>query len=209
MGYDVYVADGPDETERAAVKAAEARRADLAARLRVATSPDEVASLRDDMDQAYDDIQTARRSYFRLNIWGMGTAREYMGAFGMLTTENMPQWPHPEAYGLEESPDDPEWFEEGPDRVKAENALTVAGRRFLNDQKAVMEADHGGSGIPHYKFTTNDGWLVTSREIEAALMQYENADSEHKAAAIQEGPWWPSWIAFLTYAQQRGGIRVH
>lgn len=209
MGYDMYTADGPDETETAAVKAAEAHRAELVARLRTATSPQEAAQLREEIDEAYEALGSARRSYFRLNIWGMRTALDLMEALGMLTDESMPKWPRPEEYGLTQSPADPDWFEEGPDKAKAERALTAAGRRFLADQRAVADADHGGPGIAAYKFTSNDGWLVTPREIEAALKAYESAQAEDKAAVTQSDPWWPSWIAYLSFARERGGIRVY
>lgn len=209
MGYDMYIADGPDEAETAAVEAAAALLGELVSRLQTAASEDEAEGLRGEIDQRYNEVRTAQRSYYRLNVWGMGAARELMGAFGMLTDEFMPVWPEPEAYGLTESPEDPNWFREGPERQKAEEALTAAGRLFLADQDAVVEADHGGPGIPGYKFTSNDGWLVTPREIEAALKAYDNADPKDRDAVSQDEPWWPSWIAYLSFARERGGFRVH
>ncbi|GHO60047.1 hypothetical protein KSB_85220 [Ktedonobacter robiniae] len=62
------------------------------------------------------------------------------------------------------------------------------------------------TGIPAYKFGSNDGWLVTPDELSAALAAYD--------ACIADGveppafTWWGDWINYLRRAASHGGFRV-
>lgn len=202
MGYDMYTVQGPDEQERAAFQKAQQRLDALA------SSAKGAAVDRDAWQAAWTEMANARRSYFRLNIWGMGTCREVMDAFGMLTDEPQPHFPDLQDYGLTEYPEDPQDYEIEEERAEVEAELTEAQRRYLDAVKAVTDADSDG-GIPAYKFSSNDGWLVTPQQISAALATYQKADDADRQALTAELGWWPEWIAFLEHAKDRGGFRVY
>jgi hypothetical protein len=204
MGYDMFTEAGPDDAERAATEKARARIDELSKKQNgYRTGEDNKA-----WDAAWEDYYRARRSYFRLNIWGMGECRELMIKFGMLTDEPGTAFPTLDAYELIEFPDDPEHFE-GRARAEIIKNQTDAERAYLAAIKATTDADEGGPGIPAYKFSSNDGWLVTPRQIDAALALYRAAPDDDKKSAAAEHPWWPEWIAFLAHAKGRGGFRVY
>ncbi|WP_369776265.1 hypothetical protein [Streptomyces sp. R33] len=190
MGYDMYVEDGPGEAERIAVEEAHER-------LKQARATGTGVL------EAYQRIDVATRSYYRFNVWDMGTARELMGAFGMLTFEDEPTWPDVAEYtearaALEKEPDD-EAVRQAEEAARARVSAAV---------EAVRTTDRGGPGIAHYKLCSNDAWLVSPREIEAALRAYAGAVSEDREEAGRDFGPWESWIQFLTQAQTRGGFRV-
>ncbi|WP_406511026.1 hypothetical protein OG851_00015 [Streptomyces sp. NBC_00161] len=190
MGYDMYAEDGPDEAERLAV-------AEAHERLKQARATGTGVL------EAYQRIDAATRSYYRFSVWDMGTARELMGAFGMLTFEDEPAWPEVAEYtearaALEKAPDD-EAVRKAAEAVRA---------RLSAATEAVRVADPGGAGISHYKLCSNDAWLVSPREIEAALKAYACAASEDLEEAARDFAQWDSWVRFLTEAQARGGFRV-
>ncbi|MFB6812882.1 hypothetical protein [Streptomyces sp. NPDC056387] len=190
MGYDMYVEDGPDEAERTAV--AEAHEGLKQARARGTG-----------VLEAHQRIDAATRSYYRFNVWGMGTARELMGAFGMLSFQDEPAWPDATEYvearaALEKAPAD----------ESAREAAEAARAHLSAATEAVRVADPGGAGISHYKLCSNDAWLVSPREIEAALKAYACAASEDREEAVRDFAQWDSWIRFLADAQARGGFRV-
>lgn len=62
--------------------------------------------------------------YFRLNICGMGTAREIMSALDMMADAPFPNWPTLEGFNLSDYPDKPEYHPEGPKRDAVHAALT-------------------------------------------------------------------------------------
>lgn len=193
MGYDMYIENGPDEAERAAVEEAGQRLE------RARTSG---TGLR----EAYQALTVANHSYYRLNIWGMGTARDLMGAFGMLTFEEPPEFPASESEGYTEAADA---LRGAPDDEAARTALDSIAARLRAAEEAACTADPGGPGIPYYKLTSNDGWLVTPREIAAALKAYESTSTTDREDAGLAFEPWPSWIQYLTEARHRGGFRVH
>jgi hypothetical protein len=66
------------------------------------------------------------------------------------------------------------------------------------------------TGIPGYKFCSNDGWLVTPAEIRVALAL---AESSGKAAKLrkqlgEDADYWAAWIKYLQRAEQAEGFRV-
>ncbi|MFE5771397.1 hypothetical protein ACFQ7O_23890 [Streptomyces sp. NPDC056485] len=190
MGYDMYVEDGPDEAERIAVEEAHERLKQARAR---GTG----------VLEAYQGLDAATRSYYRFGVWGMGTARELMGAFGMLSFQDEPAWPDAAEYTEARAA-----LEKAPESENARQAAEVARARLSAAMEAVRVADPGGAGISHYKLCSNDAWLLSPREIEAALTAYACAASEDREEAVRDFAQWDSWIRFLTEAQARGGLRV-
>lgn len=207
MGYDMYTVQGPDDAEREAIAAAQKHIATL---IRPFDLPE--GDKRTAAETAWADAWKARdaaeRSYFRLNVWGMSAAVELMHGMGLLSDVPNPEWPKLADFGLEDWPDDPEDCD-GDERTAAEAKLTDRQRAFLAASNATRDHDSGTDCIPADKFCSNDGWLVTPRQIETTLNAYRFVKEQDKAEAAKARPWWPLWIAWLGHAQERGGFRVH
>ncbi|MFF4482965.1 hypothetical protein ACFY1A_38990 [Streptomyces sp. NPDC001520] len=205
MGYDMYMVrtpDGEEERYRAALheydKAVEARDA-----LDLPPAEPEYKAAQKKVSAAYDAMCEARTTYFRLGIWSMGECRAIMGHFGMLSlTEPPSEEPSPEAFGIslnefgqvtEAAPESIRRFEEAMDS-------------FLSWTPAQVD------GIAVHKLGSNDGWIVTAREIHAALAAYEEnrgKDPAFLSQLIEEASWWPQWIDYLTAAAKHEGFRVY
>ncbi|MGG8408242.1 hypothetical protein ACM614_17380 [Streptomyces sp. 12297] len=194
MGYDMYIENAPDDAERAALaKAEEALK--------------EARKTGGDVGAAYEALDAANLSYFRFSIGSMGAARHLMTGLAMLSPEEEPEWPEIKEKGFSEAM---EALRNDPDDAAARKTVQDVMDRAEGVHEAIRTADPDGPGIAAYKLTSNDGWLVTPRELDAALKAYESAPSEDRAAAEDEfGPYWTAWIEFLTRAQGRGGFRVH
>lgn len=103
--------------------------------------------------------------YFRLNVWGMGDARQALFQIGIVRLADMPPFPKAEDYGLDEYPDDDD------------NPASDDERRYLEAVRQWKESPHGeGPGIPLYKFGSNDGWLVLPIEVQSGVRY---ADEHH------------------------------
>lgn len=96
--------------------------------------------------------------YWRESIWSIGRLREQMRLHGMLV-EDVDHAPFPSNDGV---PKTPEGYL---DDESPEYQAMQAAADLITD----AEAEDPPTGIPAYKLGSNDGWLVTRREIEAAL----------------------------------------
>jgi hypothetical protein len=119
-------------------------------------------------------------NYFRLNIFGMARFGGAMTALGMIDENAKPRVDFPHN-------DDPTALE----RCLAQREATPA-------------------GLPAYKLSSNDGWLVLPEEIRPALELYRalREPETRVAAAGVELDYWRDWIAFLDRAATHGGFRV-
>lgn len=207
MGYDMTIVQERDQAEKDAIAAA-------AAHVKTLPSPHSLpeGEEREAAEKAwkagwkaYDE---ADRSYFRLNIWGMSHCRDVMASLGMLTEDEAPAYPTLDEFGLTDYPDDPADYE-GEERAKAEAELTDGGRKYIAAVEAALAFEPVPvRGIPVGKFCSNDGWLVTPAQCEAALAAWHAQPDATRARIEGEIEWWASWIAYLTYAKNRGGFRV-
>jgi len=247
MGYDMYFVTRPaGEAEavaalREVVNAAVAVRDQLPREEGGRLNPDRAREVGYDAHEAYEgrteryrhaqdqvmaalaEEAKAERSYFRLNVWGMGLFRDLMFNLGMaFEDEPHPEWPEVEDYGI--TYDDVRavrYPEDYPDEVKA---LTTEDREkvdaFLAAQREVLSW-HGKTdtpGIPLHKFGSNDGWLVVPAECEAAVKAWESyvADcgeaAAHAAISSRLGgrpvDRWLAWIEYLRGAARHGGFEV-
>lgn len=208
MGYDMHTVQPADDAEREAVQAAQAHVRSLPSPFRMPEGEERDAAQKA-WDEAWAAYDRAQKSYFRLNIWGMSRCCDLMAHAGMLTGDQAPRFPTPDEYGLQEWPDDPADYD-GEERKAAEEKLTDAGRSFIDACQAVTDFESEPvAGIPIGKFSSNDGWLVTPRQCEAALAQWAAAPVATRVQIEGEAEWWPNWIAFLQHAKDRGGFRVH
>ncbi|MFC9117912.1 hypothetical protein ACFTWN_31835 [Streptomyces sp. NPDC057092] len=169
------------------------------------------------VDAAYEEMQTANVSYFRLNIHGMGAYRTVMHQLGMLVTEyNVPDFP--------ELPDGLTW--EDIDAVEGEanhgtaDGLPVkaAAAAYVKELNAHLAwHPEPASGIAMHKLGSNDGWLVTPAEIEAALASYRTHSGPEVMTLLRatlgddadSHSYWIEWVTYLERARVRGGFKVH
>lgn len=129
--------------------------------------------------------------YFRLNIGGMGQYYSAMTSLGMAYASSCLPWPDRDG------------------KSEEEYELECANHRSFH-------APDEPSIIPSHKiYSTNDGWLVTEDEIDAALSAWDRrwavkdfADlSERDYDTIHES-YWKAWIRFLRRAAEHGGFRT-
>jgi hypothetical protein len=205
MGYDMTAVTKDDGERERVAKAREVFNGACAARDKLPRGTDEYGAAQQEVDAAMEGMYAEERSYFRLNIWGMGTARDMMHRFGMLDVEtNHPEWPDRKAFGVT----DEQWDEYDSDLI--DEATPQALRNFHAAHEAVVgHAPKEPTGICVFKLGSNDGWLVTPPEIEAALKTYYALDDVVRMNnRLYEITWWSKWIAYLEYCQTRGGFRV-
>jgi hypothetical protein len=195
MGYDMYQRN-PKNYDEEAHKAAEREfYAACDRRDKLPTGSTEEAEAQSAVTAAYDAMYETKTNYFRLNISGMHVCCQAMHRLGMLCNpEQSGGWP--------EAPSD-DW----PERDETTDPAWVA----YFDQVDAHLSEHRGEcpGIPGHKFSTNDGWIVTPAECQAALAAYRSHDAEtvqrvvretlrldERGVAVEE-TWWPEWIDFL------------
>jgi len=188
---------------------------------------------------ASEEQDTARKSYFRLNIWGMSTCFDIMNELGMLKGGEKGRtmdWPTGERFGLDE--DVREFFDEvwytldRPDRIADDFArfkalvtsdehkdgetpdftdLHISG--YLKYRRATDEKlsahDESIPGIACNKFDSNDGWWVTKEECATALELWEKNDKETRNKILVKHSWWTGWLEFLRNGAAGQGFTVH
>lgn len=195
---------------------------------------DRYRAAQDRVHALYEAMRDAEQSYFRLNISGMGWARNVMGEFGMAFEDpsERPEWPKPEEYGTDydalEALESPEYC---PDWTWTDEALRAA-CAFKEAQDKVLSW-HGVEipGIPFHKFSSNDGWIVLPAEAEAAVRIWKQAydemgEDEARSVVAQAGDrtdsaeptqeradayWslWLRWVAYLAGSVRHDGFEVH
>lgn len=115
--------------------------------------------------------RTVDEGYFRLNIWAMGDAMRWMFEYEMMHTE-----------------------------VRPYESINDMFSKLFNEkgEKAALRWGPEVPGIASWKFSSNDGWLVTPIESKSAIDIWESADSpvpRHSDGV--ECSWWPEWIEYL------------
>jgi hypothetical protein len=180
--------------------------------------------------EAYEAMNDAEVSYFRLNIWGMGEYCRLMDAFGMATDHGAahPPWPEMDAYGIDDAAYEAVAYPEdaAEDAPPLDDLTRAAAERFVAAQNAVLIWHEEGSPpvIPGHKFSSNDGWIVTPDECTAAISAWKGECAEAGAGdeelgrkvlidAMDEnkmgGDYWLKWVAYIELAAQYGGFEVH
>ncbi|KDN85714.1 hypothetical protein [Kitasatospora cheerisanensis] len=148
------------------------------------------------------DHDAYEEEYYSESAGGMTVLLTRMREFGMLTDAEEPHRPYLAEFGL--TLDD---FD-GPmcdGMVKPEKA-----EAFAAAQQAVQNRlegyDPATTGIPRYKVAHNEGFLITSTEIAAALAAYDSSPAEQRREA-EHSRRWAVWIAFLRKGAS-AGIKV-
>ena len=205
MGYDMEWVATPADVEAAYSAARDQFRAACHAR-------DEGAGTQAVVDETYDAMGRAHRSYFRLNIWGMGVYVRAMAGLGMLCESDPGPWP--------EKPDGLDWdliakVEEGDLPLDpADPGLVGAASRYHLAVEEHLVTGSDSFGIPVHKlYTSNDGWLVTPGELIEALSAWDGKSEYERDQALEEAgindrDYWARWIEFMRAAIDHGGFRV-
>jgi hypothetical protein len=162
---------------------------------------DDYKAAQAEVDRRMNDLTAEEHSYFRLNVWGMSAAREAMWKLGMLDDAfEYGEFPDAEDFGVTS-----EMYDFDDDDPATPEPM----RRYREAQNKVLGAMATPVvGIPVFKLGSNDGWIVTPEELRVALAEYDAATLDD-LAHIPDGDWWPKWIEYLRYAQERGGFRVN
>lgn len=176
--------------------------------------------------EAYEKMFAEEKSYFRLNVWGMGRVADSMGAFGMLIDDGpTPDWPKAADYGLTQDQAEAEKYypedEYYTETYEAMNEGQHRLARIYQEDVEKMKSFHRGDtpGIPDRKFGSNDGWIVTPEESLAAVAKWrtvldaveKDGKTEVFKSALEEHiGWdlWQRWIAWLEGAAEHGGFEV-
>lgn len=157
------------------------------------------------VEAAMDRRSKADLNYFRLNIHGMGRAREIMQRLGMVYDAERPA-----------SAKFPNWHvdEHEPWDCEAENCPVPSGSNTCAQyreqrDKVLRWAPLDQEGILVEKLCSNDGWIVLPTECTQALEIWAKHTAEIRAAVIKAAPWWPGWLDFIRRASTNGGFKVY
>lgn len=147
-----------------------------------ANADPEYAAAQAEVMRLSDEQDKARRSYFRLNVWGMARYRDVMEAVGMGFWAEHPAWPDAEEFGFttrEHGWAAQEVMREGNGDLAYDHGyegVTVTEDDLEKAKRWQAAVDNVRSahpaeipGIPLVKFTSNDGWVVTPAECRSAL----------------------------------------
>lgn len=148
------------------------------------------------------DAMYAEGGEYRLNVWGMGVAREVMAKAGMIHNEgedNAPPWGAGGDCSICDEPGEVEGHDWSECRLEREPRLSWA-------------PEH--PGICAWKLGSNDGWVVTAIECRSAVEAWEALDTIEQVELLTSVKpdgiiWWPEWIAYLTLAAAGHGFRVY
>jgi hypothetical protein len=250
MGYDMHTATKPEGEERAVARVGAEWQKAVAARDALPES-ERGRHTREEFMSGYgqapanaspayraaqaevlrlSDVRNrTERSYFRLNIWGMGRVRSAMLDLGMAyESASEAEWPdYPdgiaghltEALGDDEFEDPAaylaKWYPE--DGTPTDADLTTAKAYVARRDEILRDHPAGGTTIPLHKFGSNDGWLVTPAECLEALAAWGartggERDDALIAAGIESADWadiWKRWLEFIELAVYCDGFEVH
>lgn len=169
-----------------------------------------------------------KRSYFRLNVWGMGNVRRAMFALGMAydspEDREWPTWPEDVGHVVEALQDDngkgvpeylAEWYPEKGEPTEVE--LDRAKLYVAESDEIRRHHPEGGTTIPLHKFGSNDGWVVTPAECLEALAAWHGRSAGERDDALQDAKitgadWedlWKRWLEFIELAAHCDGFEVH
>jgi len=247
MGYDMHTVTKPEGEERAVARVTEEFR--KACAVRDALPKSEAGHMIDaewrrnadfaadatpaykaaqsEVSRLFEVMRETERSYFRLNIWGMGQVREAMLLLGMAyESESRSEWPdYPSGVAgqvceaLSEDADPAEYLAKYYPEVGSftEADLDTAKLYRLASEEIRREHPEGGSVIPVHKFGSNDGWIVTPAEcLEALSVWYAHTPGERDdaltEAKIEGADWmtlWERWLRFLELAAHCDGFEVY
>lgn len=143
--------------------------------------------------------------YFRLNAWGMARYAGYMADRGMIfEAGEHPPFPKAEDFGLTWEQIEAYRYPEYAEGVALTDDQRERAAKYQAENDAVLSW-HGPEvpGIPAHKFGTNDGWIVTPAECQAAV----KLGREHPPPE-KDPDYWAKWLDYMDRASRAGGFEV-
>jgi len=140
-----------------------------------------------------DDASLCDSSSDQLSLYGTARGRilAYLREHNALVSCEPPEPPHAEDFGLD-APVPYPWS------VETDDPRVVA---FWAAHDASLATEIAEPGIPAFKLESNDGWLVTPREIAATLDLLAAAPAPQDELITR-------FVAFLRGAVEHGGFTV-
>jgi len=166
-------------------------------------APEEAEALERQQRAAWKQYWHANGARYHLSNRQMSDAITAMEQAGMTRPVPVPPFPQPSSYGT--SGDEYDAWLDGVDRgqpVQPSPELTY----YLDALDAHLAANYDAQVIPRHKLWTNDGWLITPDELDAALPQAPATALDRRQRPI---PWWRQWLDYLDSGRSHGGVRVH
>ena len=166
-------------------------------------APDEVGELERQRRAAWKQYWHADGARYHLSNRQMSDAITVMEQAGMARQVPTPLFPQPASYGA--SSEEHDAYLDAIDRSEAIQPSPELAA-YLNARDQHLAANYDAQVIPRHKLWTNDGWLITPDELDAALPLAPANATDRRQRPI---PWWLQWLEYLDSGRGHGGIRVH
>lgn len=174
------------------------------------------------VNAAYRRMGALELDYFRLNIGGMRVAWDELAPVGVIVPFDHKPFPTPPDGFYDRWPDGLQYGSIGfhytgyvqgaddpfPTVVVPADDITVADRDYATTVADVLDGPAPGDyhGIPSYRFSSNDGWLVRPAEIRTGIGW---ADEHHDGWRNGLSDYIAEFVDWMTVAAGHGGFRVH
>jgi hypothetical protein len=165
--------------------------------------PEDVDELEREQRAAWKQYWHADGARYHLSNRQMGDAIAVMEHTGMTRQVPTPPFPQPASYGA--SSEEYDDYRDATDRGEPVQPSPELGA-YLDAMDQHLRANYDAEVIPRHKLWTNDGWLITSDELDAALPLATTSATDRRQRPI---PWWHQWLDYLDTARGHGGVRVH
>jgi hypothetical protein len=165
--------------------------------------PEERAELEQRHRAAWKQYWHADGARYHLSNRQLGDALTAMEHAGMARRVPTPPFPRPNHYGATSAEYD-DWQDASSRGDPTNPSPELAEYLAALDQH--QRANYGAEVIPVHKLWTNDGWLLTPDELDAALQHAPTSALDGRQRPI---PWWRQWLDYLDTARGHGGVRVH
>jgi hypothetical protein len=165
-------------------------------------APQEAEELERRQRAAWKQYWHADGARFHLSNRQMSDAITVMERTGMARQVSTPPFPQPASYGAssEEYDDYLDAVGRG-EPVQPGPALAA----YLAARDQHLAANYDAEVIPRHKLWTNDGWLITPDELDAAFPHAPTTAMDRRQRPI---PWWRQWLDYLDGARSHGGVCV-
>jgi hypothetical protein len=165
-------------------------------------APEDVEELERQQRAAWKQYWHADGARYHLSNRQMTDAISAMEQVGMTRQVPVPPFPQPHSYGATSEEYDG-WRDASGHGESTQPSPELAIYLDVVDQH--LQANYDAQVIPRHKLWTNDGWLITPDELDAALPQAPATALDRRQRPI---PWWQQWLTYLDVARGHGGIRV-
>lgn len=202
MGYDMRWIEGMSPDQQAHYDAARAtfysacERRDLLERGASGWN-----AAQENVDVRYEEMMDADVAYFRLNIWGMGVARKELTEVGFFVDGRQPPAPA--------MPDGMTWDDcscsHDDEPFSATCPLRGLHEALVEWTMASLGLDV--PGIPAWKFSSNDGWIVTPTEIRTAVAHLDETRPSWRSEIDSE--YVQRFVDWIIGAADHGGFTVY